>query len=523
MEEQKTVKYTRSLRGSIGAGVNALFNGEGRRYYILEYRDSSGYYKAGQQQKIIVDQAEMGRGSGCQVKFDESFKTVSRRHAVIVRDGDRWKLVPLSTTNTTFLNGRPLETESYLENGDEIQLSVGGPRLGFIVLAGKQSLVSSIKMTERFNLFRKQALRPYKRAIVAMCVIIVGLVIWGSINTIKIIDLDNKKAELMVKIQELEKKDSTNVAEIDTLNKKLVKLNDKAPVIKTIVKYVSSYTPPKPRVLKDSLKKDDPKSVGTDELAKCMKDVYSVTVTPLINEKPIVLADGSVYYWTGTGFLLDNGCFVTAQHMVNYNSIGVSDGELNRDDARNAINAGYYASLIRFRMTCTSSKGDTFGYTYSYNDSPFICGRVSGRHTYPFKDESGQSWNVFINTFGGGDWAYAVHPQKQKGQLVFDSNFSRNLPVDTELFILGFPSGQGTKAQGVISPVLSKASTSRQGLEDDGTIKTSNDDSDHGNSGGPVLAKKDGKYVVVGILSGADYGSDITHRKGRVIPIGAAF
>ena len=181
--DNKTVQYKRTLRGSVGAGVSALFNGNGRRYYILEHKDASKYHKAGESQKIIIDQVELGRDSNCQVRFDETFQTVSRRHAAIIKDGDRWKLVQLSKTNSTFLNGRPVENEWYLENGDEIQLSVGGPRMGFIVPAGKQSLVSSIKMTERLDLFRKQALRPYKTAIACLACILVlvvaGLSTWN--------------------------------------------------------------------------------------------------------------------------------------------------------------------------------------------------------------------------------------------------------------------------------------------------------------------------------------------------------
>ena len=183
--EQKTVQYKRTLRGSVGAGVGALFNGNGRRYFILEHKDSSKYHRAGESQKIIIDQVELGRDKNCQVRFDdESFPTVSRRHAAIVREGDKWKLIQLSTTNSTFLNGKPVTTEWFLENGDEIQLSVGGPRIGFIVHQGKQSLVSSIKMTERLNLFRKQALRPYKAAIVSLFVL---LVLLGSASCPRII------------------------------------------------------------------------------------------------------------------------------------------------------------------------------------------------------------------------------------------------------------------------------------------------------------------------------------------------
>lgn len=178
--DNKTIQYKRTLRGSVGAGVSALFNGNGRRYYILEHKDASKYHKAGESQKIIVDQVELGRDGSCQVRFDDTFSTVSRRHAAIIKDGECWKLVQLSKTNSTFLNGRPIENEWYLENGDEIQLSVGGPRMGFIVPAGKQSLVSSIKMTERLELFRKQALRPYKTAIAVLFTIIILLSCGGG-------------------------------------------------------------------------------------------------------------------------------------------------------------------------------------------------------------------------------------------------------------------------------------------------------------------------------------------------------
>ena len=114
--EKKTVQYKRTLRGSVMAGVGALVNGDGRRYYILEHKDASKYHKAGESQKIIIDQIELGRDSSCQVRYDDSFPTVSRRHAAIVKDGEGWKLVQLSQTNTTFLNGQPVATEWYLQN-----------------------------------------------------------------------------------------------------------------------------------------------------------------------------------------------------------------------------------------------------------------------------------------------------------------------------------------------------------------------------------------------------------------------
>ena len=165
MANGTTQPYHRSFAGSVGAGMGSVFNPSGRKYYILEHKVSTRYHRAGENQEIIVDQIELGRDSHCQVRFDESFGTVSRRHAAIVRDGDNWKLVQISQTNTTLLNGRPIKNEWYLQNGDEIQLAVNGPKLGFIVPSGKKSTGGSIGLTRRLSLLRQQALRPYKNAI----------------------------------------------------------------------------------------------------------------------------------------------------------------------------------------------------------------------------------------------------------------------------------------------------------------------------------------------------------------------
>jgi cell division protein FtsB len=190
MQDQNN--YKRTVAGSVGAGMGALFNGSGRTYYILEHKTSSKYHSAGESQKIIIDQVELGRDSSCQVRFDESFETVSRKHAAIVRDGQNWQLIHLSTSNPTLVNGRPIQGTYYLQSGDEIQLSVNGPRIGFIVPQGKQALTSSIKLTERMNLFRQQALRPYRRAIWILSALLLLTIIGFGLWNYKL-SLDNKE------------------------------------------------------------------------------------------------------------------------------------------------------------------------------------------------------------------------------------------------------------------------------------------------------------------------------------------
>ncbi len=191
---QATQAYKRSFAGSVGSGVKSIMGGEGTKYYMLVHKVSSQYHKAGESQPIIVNQIEIGRDAKCQVRFDESFTTVSRRHAAIIRDKDNWKLVQLSHTNSTYLNGHKVQNEWYLQNGDEIQLSTNGPKLGFIIPEGKGAAVGSIGLTKRLSLFRQQALRPYKTAIWSVVAALALVCVVGGIGRVIMIeDTDCKK------------------------------------------------------------------------------------------------------------------------------------------------------------------------------------------------------------------------------------------------------------------------------------------------------------------------------------------
>lgn len=232
--------YKRTIAGSVGAGMGAIFNASGRRYYILEHKTESEFHHRGESQKIIVDEIELGRDAACQVRFGESFETVSRRHAAIVRDGENWKLIPLSQTNATIVNGQPVNGEWHLNSGDEIRLSSNGPVLGFIVPQGAQSMVKSIGLTERMNLFRKQALAPYKRAILILAIILVlaiaGLVAWNIYQAqqfdkelaekqqqIELVQSNLEESDLLINElnEELEKSTSASAAERARVQKRL--------------------------------------------------------------------------------------------------------------------------------------------------------------------------------------------------------------------------------------------------------------------------------------------------------------
>ena len=531
MAGHSTKPYKNTFSGSVGAGMGSLFNPGGRKYYILEHKVSSKYHRAGESQEIIVDNIEIGRDPHCQVRFDESFKTVSRHHAGIVKDGDMWKLVQISKTNSTFLNGRPIKTEWYLQNGDEIQLSVNGPKLGFIIPTGNKSTVGSIGLTRRLSLFRQQALRPYKTAIAVLsCVLVLavgGLVTWNFTLNNQLEDQGIQIVEQIKTIETLQITIEESTRMIDSLNNELVRVN------KDLDKSLNKISA-MGKAMEDIKVKIVNNTPEAGAIASTFKDTYYIrcylltlegkTVNNPNTREPIV--------WSGTGFLLNNGYLVTAQHMIHYWDIktkevknqktGETETVADPDGFENKYNFYYHTGLFKVVMLGFSSSTSHYDFKieYTYKENSFKSG-LCKRDAYTFNDEYGNTLITQNYNFGGGDWAYIK--VDKAGSLSYDADFSMNLPIQTKLTIVGFPAKQGITRDGNISPIVTEAITSRDGLEDNGTIKTSNDNIDHGNSGGPVYAIKDGKFVIVGILSGFITGTDISMKKGVVVPIGAMF
>jgi hypothetical protein len=88
----------------------------------------------GEIQELSDPEIVIGRHPDCQVQFPKEVVTLSRRHARIVREGNRFKLIDQST-NGTFLNGKQVP-EAYLKDGDVIMFSEGGPKISFLSQIG---------------------------------------------------------------------------------------------------------------------------------------------------------------------------------------------------------------------------------------------------------------------------------------------------------------------------------------------------------------------------------------------------
>ena len=493
---QPTQTYKRSLAGSVGAGLSSVFNAGGRTYYILEHKVSSQYHRAGEAQEIIVDQIEIGRDPKCQVQFDENFKTVSRRHAAIVRDGDNWKLVQLSNTNQTFLNGHPVANEWYLQNGDEIQLSVNGPKLGFIVPTGNKSKTGSIALSRRLSLFRQQALKPYKTAMAIMATFIVLLIAGGV--TYGVLDYKNdlEKAELtQQQIDEANQRADEALAQVEEANKKVIEIDKK---YKNLQKQITAVSAPKTEVTGET--KVSSSKTSNKSIAACEPSVYFVLIRKIV----IKFEGESKTYENvgmGSGFLLNDGRFITARHVVEPWMFPADErDEFNILCNAVAHNGGEVVSYIE----AYSPEGKKFTFT----SKQVRVNRSS--------DNSKTIDGITLKMAPLGPTDYAIFNTSQTDGLAFHNQLSNKLEMRDKLTILGYPMGLGANSPTNIHPIYSEAAVACNGLEH-GLILTTATSFEQGNSGGPVFATTtDGELIVVGLVSAGAGRST-----GFVVPISA--
>jgi len=89
----------------------------------------------GEIQEFSNNEVSIGRHPSCQVRFPKDLAIISRKHACIVREGNRFKLIDQST-NGTYLNGTKI-TEAILKDGDILLFADGGPKVSFLTKLGE--------------------------------------------------------------------------------------------------------------------------------------------------------------------------------------------------------------------------------------------------------------------------------------------------------------------------------------------------------------------------------------------------
>jgi len=498
MATRETVKKSSKLSQSVGAGMKSLFGGGGRTYYILEHKVSSDKYHAGQHQEIIIDYIELGRDPKCQVKFGNTFPTVSRRHAAITKEGNNWVLKNLSKSNPTLINGRPVAKQFFLQNGDEIQLSMEGPKLGFLIPV--QNSVKSIGMTRRLSLFRQQALRPYKQAITAISMIFLlaigvgGYFLWQQNKVI---------GEQMITLNEM----SQNVREVegnaDSLRRIISENEATQNNLKNQVAQLQETVRNRP-VTTNGGGNGNPVPT-TVKLNLLFPSVYFIYVDKIVVSYQGQTEEVTDYQWSGTGFLLDNKKFITARHVIESWFFFTAEDQAGMALNMIANNGG----TVVAHFTAYSPDGSTL----SFKSTDFNFDR-SGDQDFQTNDNNGNQ--VLLKKAqlqGGKDWA--SYTANKAGIIKSDAQLANSLNQQDKLHILGYPLGLGATNTNDISPIYGNCIVSSDGFQN-GIIYVTDRNFEHGNSGGPVFLLKDGQYIAIGIVSAGAGGST-----GFIVPISA--
>ncbi|HVO83138.1 MAG TPA: FHA domain-containing protein [Syntrophobacteria bacterium] len=84
----------------------------------------------GQIQEFSEPEIVIGRKPSCHLRFPVDLTIVSREHATILREGNRFRVVDKSA-NGTFVNGKRIK-EAYLRDGDVMSFAEGGPKVSFL-------------------------------------------------------------------------------------------------------------------------------------------------------------------------------------------------------------------------------------------------------------------------------------------------------------------------------------------------------------------------------------------------------
>lgn len=466
------------------------------RIYYLEYHDADRLHQFGHRIAVETDVALLGRDETAEVRFHDDFPTVSRRHAIIRHTEGQYILEPLSRTNSTLLNGQRIFRPTILRNGDEIRLSTDGPRLGIIFQENRRdgSIPPGQKPPDGN---RHGAASPLKRILVwgtaAIALSAIGLGIW------KIIDLTsaNRRLDELV-IQTLGQQQTAGQADGQ-----------------------QPGSPGQPGQSQESGSGQNPPQAGDSwdggwnppstpgagvasgataspaAMKAADKSIYFVmslgfeVTTPSGEHYEIECGsgEGQIPGWSGTGFLLSDGRFVTARHVVEpwyfLESGDGADPELLSLNIL-ASNGGKVVSYIG----AVSTTGDKI--MFKSTDC-----RINRSGDQRRRTRSGE--RVTVAPAGARD--FATVKVGRSGGLPYNAEASRNLRRGTKLTVLSFPLGLGANSYNDINPVYGSATVAADGLQE-GMILTTETTYEKGSSGGPVFITDDtGRLVVVGITS----------------------
>jgi pSer/pThr/pTyr-binding forkhead associated (FHA) protein len=546
---RQTTEFTKS-GSQLGTTIRQslkMMAGKDVPNYTLVFLDPTKQNKRGESKNIVIPYIVLGRESSCNIQYDESYSTVSRQHAAIQMDEQGCTLIHNpNATNPTLVDGRPISSNYKLKTGDEIQLANEGPRVRFLMENAKgQVKTSTMGFTRRMSMAMGQALRPYKRALAAVGLLLIMATAYSVWSSFRISDLNQEQLALDERIEEdrlmlddLEQARVDAIAEgeegkerADQMSRQISSLryrlkeneaqyerqgsNSNAGTTKAQGASVSrsnrNTASASPNLSEDlRLKSPENEVIVADDLSDIEDDVYYVLPVPgtfklYTNSKKFRKKGIDVFnqilnqnLWSGTGFMTDDGKFITARHVIEpwiYMQDCGLFSQLN------------YLVLNGDRVDVTFRAYSKSGEYIEFTNHDM---RIDRTADVDVTIDCGRKRNIKVKSYSSSktDWAY-VSLENRASNLIFDRNLSASLQKGEQLYVLGYPHGlalQDLYSDGLdkkflgFDPVFSTATVAQDGLKNS-LLYVSNNSFDKGNSGGPIIAKRNGKYRVVGIVS----------------------
>lgn len=245
---------------------------------------------------------------------------------------------------------------------------------------------------------------------------------------------------------------------------------------------------------------------------KCIPYVFFIKAIGFEIEYPdgkrqhLTCGDGEIPSWTGTGFLLSDGRFVTARHVVEAWAFPSGGGAL--DEHMLALNiVANNGGKINAHFVAISSTGKQI----HFNSDQCVINHKNDKVSIT---ENGAK--IVVAKMNYDDTDYAYFQSGQYSGLTYNNEASISLAMRTKLVVLGFPLGIGANSDSDINPIYGSGIVARNGLQN-GVVLTTDSNYEQGNSGGPVFkANNKGDLEVIGLVS-AGAGNTI----GFIVPIAA--
>jgi pSer/pThr/pTyr-binding forkhead associated (FHA) protein len=457
--------------------------------YEIEVLTPSLKYNSGTKIPVSSSKIKIGRDDSCAISFGDEFSTVSREHVSIERRGSEdYFLKNLSKTNQTLLKSKPVIKEYRLNHGDEIQLSVDGPRIRFLFPLE----VETVEVRKEIVVEKNKSLTYLLVGLILVLSVGAGISIYflyfQSDHLLKESaylrgQIENQQVITRDQADRIARLNADNEQLSDLFNQTSSQLEDYQKYAREMAQNLSQI-----RAKSDSLLALDRNRIDFIDLINPLKThVYAIylekVVTSWHNNSREYNMDQTL---ACSGFLVQGGLFITSRQCLDSFIVG--------NHVWNLID--HSGGEVRLYFTAVNSDG-TRRFNFS-NTQIVSSNKDDAKIGTEFDGVAGVK--RIPDYSRGSDWA-VVRTQYNDGLIA--SNLQANrLAVGDQLFSLGFSSADVYTQNGPGQPLFALTRLTRMNNQTS-NFQITDTGYDKGSIGSPLFTiDNNNRPILIGILSG---------------------